>query len=169
MEADLTDGVVVLRPIRADDADAYFEQQDEEMVARFEWNSPAGLPALREALGRWEEAWRVDSDERNFAIELAETGGMIGDCEVELRSDGLVNVMYAVFAPWRRRGFATRAVRLLADYAAEAFGNKPLVFRVHPDNAGSIAVARAVGAVIEGTETSKAGRELERWVRRSPT
>ena len=168
MHVELTDGVVLLRPVRAGDAQVYFEQQDLEMVARFEWAGPAQLPRLRETFAAWEASWRNGGDERNFVIELAGTGEVIGDCEVELRPDGLVNVMYVVFAPWRGMGYATRTVQLLVDYAAEAFPNKPLVFRVHPDNAGSVALARAVGAALEGTEASKSGRLLERWVRRPP-
>ena len=168
MERELTDGVVVLRPIRSEDAETYFEHQDDDMIDRFEWAGPVELPKLREVFARWEANWRVGGDERNFAIELAGTGEMVGDCEVELRSDGLVNVMYVVFAPWRGQGLATRAVQLLADHAAEAFAGKPLLFRVHPDNAPSVAVARSVGAVVEGIETSKTGRLLERWVRRPP-
>ena len=59
---------------------------------------------------------------------------MIGDCEIEAREDGYLNIMYAVFRPWRGRGVATRAGRLLLKYAATEFPDHVPLFRVHPGN-----------------------------------
>src|SRR4051812_31667635 len=109
----LGDDVVLLRPIRMGDVEPYVHGQDAEMADRFEWAGPTTVDEVRRAVGRWVESWEVGT-ERNFAIIDRATGEMIGDCEIELRDDGFVNVMYAVFATWRRRGIATRAVRLLA-------------------------------------------------------
>ena len=78
-----------------------------------------------------------------------------------MREDGFVHVLYAVFAPWRGRGVATRAVRLLADYSAEVFPYRPLLFRVERDNVASLAVARSVGAIVTGEEVASDGRRLQ--------
>jgi RimJ/RimL family protein N-acetyltransferase len=160
----LSDGVVLLRPIERSDIESYVARQDAEMVRRFEWSGPASAEDVRRGVSRWVESWRHGGSERNFAIVDPATGEMIGDCELELRDDGFVNVMYAVFEGWRRRGVATRAVRLLADHAAEVFPGRPLLFRIHPDNEGSKGVARALGAEPAGTERSRHGLVLERWV-----
>lgn len=163
----LRDDAVVLRPITKGDIQSYLDRQDAEMASRFEWPGPATADDVQKAVSHWIESWECGGRERNFAIVDPSTGEMIGDCELELRSDGLVNVMYVVFSDWRRRGVAIRAVRLLADHAADVFPGHPLLFRIHPDNEGSRRVAQAVGAEWTGTELSRNGRLLERWVVRS--
>ena len=155
---------VVLRPIRMRDLDAYVERQDDEMADRFEWEGPATKDGVRATFARWVESWRTGGPERNFAIVDADSGEMIGDAELELREDGFVHVMYVVFGPWRRQGRATHAARLLVTYAAEAFPGRPLLFRIHPDNAGSVRVATALGAEQDGSERSRTGRRLDRYV-----
>src|SRR5205823_6659466 len=71
------------------------------------------------AVDRWVRAWEQGDGERNFAIVLLATGEVVGDCEVERQPDGLVNVMYVVFAPWRGTGYGSRAVQLLIGHAAK--------------------------------------------------
>ena len=164
----LSDGIILLRPIRLADVDRYVELQDLEMADRFEWPGTATRATVEEAIRRWVESWRTGGDERNFAVVEAASEEMIGDCEVELRPDGYVNVMYAVFDRWRRQGIASRAASLLAEYAGQAFPGRPLLFRMHPDNVGSIAVAESLGARRVGSETSPTGRELEWWVAAPP-
>lgn len=164
----LSDGVVLLRPIALSDVESYVARQDAEMARRFEWSGPATVEDVRGGVSRWVESWSSGGSERNFAIVDPSTGDMIGDCELELRDDGFVNVMYAVFNGWRQRGVATRAVRLLAQHSAEVFPGHPLLFRIHPDNEGSKGVAQAVGAELAGTELSRNGLVLERWVATLP-
>lgn len=160
----LTDGVVLLRPITMADVDPYLERQDPEIARRFEWTGPASVEDVRSAVTRWVASWSTGGRERNFAIVDPATSEVIGDSALELRDDGFVNVMYAVFSDWRRRGVATRAVRLLAAHASEVFPGSALLFRIHPDNEASARVARAAGAERIGTESSPTGRLLERWV-----
>lgn len=155
-----SDGVLAIRPISVLDAGVIVDAQDAQMVRRFGWRAPLTLPASQVVVRRWVRSWQSLGPERNFAIVDDVTGQTIGDCEAELRVDGFVHVMYAVFAPWRGRGVAKRAVRLLADYSAEAFPNCPLLFRVERDNVASLAVARSVGAVMAGEEVASDDRRL---------
>lgn len=159
----LTDGVVSLRPFAESDVEPYVSQQDAEMARGFEWAGAATVAEVRAAGERWAESWRTQGVERNFAIVDCRTGEMIGNCEAEARPDGYVNVMYAVFSRWRRRGVATRALRLLLAYAAAEFPNHRPLFRVHPDNEASLAVARRCGATVTRTELPSSGRELQ-WL-----
>lgn len=164
--ADLTleDDVLLLRPIALEDVAVYLERQDAEMAARFEWAGPAQERDVRAAVERWVASWACHGPEQNFAITCRRTGEMVGDCELELREDGFVNVMYVVFSGWRAQRVGTRAVRLLVQHAAHAFPGRPLLFRMHPDNEGSIRVARAAGATRAGSELSRSGHVLDRWV-----
>ena len=120
-----SDGVLAIRPISVLEAVVIVDAQDAQMVRRFGWGAPLTLPASQVVVRRWVRSWQSLGLERNSAIVDEVTGQMIGDCETELRGDGFVHVLYAVFAPWRGRGVAERAVRLMADYSAEAFLSFP--------------------------------------------
>ena len=164
MDVYLDDGVIALRPVSIGDAVPYALFQDAEMWDRFEWGGPATQEQIGAAMTRWVQAWECGAGERNFAVLLSDTSEVVGDGEVELRADGLVNVMYVIFVPWRGNGYAKRVARLLVGYAAGAFPGSQLVFRIHPDNVASSAVARAAGAAVVGQEKSKTGRSLDRWI-----
>ena len=163
-EVVLEDGTVTLRPFRASDVDVYVREQDRVMAEGFEWDGPATMEVVSAACVRWTESWRVEGPERNFAIVDFRSGEVVGDCEVEAREDGYVNVMYAVFASWRGRGLATRTAQLLVAYATHEFPDHTPLFRVHPTNVASLAVARRCGATPEGEEVSTRGHVLTRLV-----
>jgi RimJ/RimL family protein N-acetyltransferase len=156
----LSDGVVLLRPFHESDVDIYVARQDGAMADGFEWDGPATIDDVAAACARWTESWRTNGPERNFAIVDAPSDEVIGDCEVEARPDGYVNVTYVVFGRWRGNGVATRAARLLLAYAATEFPDHTPLFRVHPENAASLAVARSCGAMPSGREESPKGRDL---------
>jgi ribosomal-protein-alanine N-acetyltransferase len=52
---------------------------------------------------------------------------------------------YAIFAPYRGRGYATDAARMLMDLAEKRAGVRHFVLGISPTNAPSLAVARKLG------------------------
>lgn len=56
-----------------------------------------------------------------------------------------VELGYAIFAPYRGRGFATDAARILMDMAENRAGVRHFVLAVSPTNAASLAIARKLG------------------------
>lgn len=56
-----------------------------------------------------------------------------------------VELAYGIGAPFRRRGLASRAVRLMLPHAFHDARVRRAVLRIEPDNAASAAVARATG------------------------
>lgn len=64
--------------------------------------------------------------------------------------DDEVNLGYNVFAPHRRRGYATRAVLLLIEHLRKHSDWRVATLLIHPDNARSLAVAHRAGFVQVG-------------------
>lgn len=56
-----------------------------------------------------------------------------------------VELAYGIGAPYRRRGLASRAVRLMLPHAFHDARVSRAVLRIEPDNAASAAVARGTG------------------------
>lgn len=57
---------------------------------------------------------------------------------------------YAIGAAHRRRGLATRAVRLMTDYTCRVLDVHQVLLRINPANTANVAVARACGFELTG-------------------
>jgi RimJ/RimL family protein N-acetyltransferase len=142
----LSDDVVLLRPLTSDDLDAWLAGGDE-----------AGPRSdVEGASADWPESWRTGRGVRHWAICEQETGAIVGGVQLRDVGEHEVELSYAVFEPWRRRGIATRACRLALGYAA-GMGRRNAVFNVRQGNTASLAVARKLGAAVTGIEITEDG------------
>ncbi|TDC36631.1 GNAT family N-acetyltransferase [Micromonospora sp. KC213] len=148
----LTDGVVILRPLGPDDVDVMYRLHTlAEVVA----NQAPPVPPTRAAIERRcrtaESAWLTGVVARLLIVDAA-SGEPAGSCGLS-RSDpasGEGSVGYALSPGWRGRGYATRALRLLAGWAFGPVGMARLVAGTLPDNTASHRVLEKVGFRREG-------------------
>lgn len=136
---ELRDGDLLLRPIARGDADALAAACDDPEIARFipVMPSPYSLADALSWVERCEQVWRR-GESRPFAITDAETGELLGSIELNT-SAGMVG--YWVAAGARRRGIATRALRLVCG----SWPDRPLRLTTHPANLASQRVAEKAG------------------------
>ena len=75
------------------------------------------------------------------------TGEPAGSCGLSYTdvASGEASIGYALLPDWRGRGYATRAVRLLAGWAFGAGRHRPAVAGTVPDNTASHRVLERVG------------------------
>ena len=142
----LSDGVVTLRAKARTDVDALTAACQDPEIPR--WTLVPD-PYRREDALSWLAATELELD-AGFAIDwlavdeadrlLASIGLMGID-----REHGTGEIGYWVAREARGRGVATRAVRLVRDWAASELGLTTLELVIHEDNAPSHAVARAAG------------------------
>ncbi len=173
----LTTERLVIRPLRMEDLDAVHQLLDVDLAAAdMGTQGPAGR-ADRERLLLWstlnyqalETLYQPPYGDR--AIELAETGGLIGLCGFVpcLAPFGLLPTfaggvvgnddeplystefgLYWAVAPSRqRRGYATEAAWALIGYAFHELKLHRVVATTTYDNAASIAVMRRLGMTID--------------------
>jgi RimJ/RimL family protein N-acetyltransferase len=127
LERALSDGVVTVRPSTRADVSALIAGRD-EAFHRFLGDgdpdpSPTGCIVVADAIIGW-----VDYDHDRSWLEPQE-----------------VNVGYNVFEPFRGRGYATRAVRLLMRHLASDTDWQVATLLIHPENERSLALARRAG------------------------
>jgi RimJ/RimL family protein N-acetyltransferase/8-oxo-dGTP pyrophosphatase MutT (NUDIX family) len=147
----LTDGVVVLRPWRDEDIEPAVAGHDEEMARWFGW--PVDAPtyeAHRRAVEQWREAYDAGRSVVSFAIE--HEGTLVGSVEVRNIGNDTGALSWTLYAGQRGRGYATRAVRLLTDYAIDALGLQRVQAEVDVANERSLRVATRAGLRREGVK-----------------
>ena len=118
---ELTDGVVVLRPPRPNDAATIVAGRDAESERFLGAGDPDPRPEFCIVVDGTVVGW-VDHDvDRTWLLP------------------GQVNIGYHVFPDHRGRGYATRGVGLLLEWL-RARGVGAATFLVHPDNERSLAL-----------------------------
>jgi RimJ/RimL family protein N-acetyltransferase len=164
LDEPLTDGVVALREWSDADAPALIAPLNEPEIAR--WTrvpSPYTRGNAEEYLaGR--EPRRESGEELSLAIVSAASGELLGSIGVRVASQEHLRgeLGYLVFAPERRRGVATRAVRLVARFAFDQLGLLRVEILTATGNPASQRVAEKAGFTREGVLRSHTAGRGER-------
>jgi RimJ/RimL family protein N-acetyltransferase len=154
--AELTDGVVTLRRLRLSDADdVYALSQLPEVIATTVSDTP---PTRESAVARCAKVgyfWLIGA-RADLAICDAVSGAFAGHIGLFTeRPTGQAMIGYDVAREWRRRGFASRATRLLADWSLDHAGIARVVAGAAPDNIPSQRTLERAGLHREGYERSR--------------
>ena len=155
--SDLTDGVVLLRQPREADIEAIALGAGDPLVAKYTVvPSPYTEQDARDFVSKIEQHWD-EATAAVFGIFEAEAPadflGMIGlhDLVLEGTPGGSAEIGYWMSPGARRRGLATRAVRLVSTWAIDELGLARIQWCALPDNDASRIVAESVGYRVEGT------------------
>ncbi|GAB4105828.1 hypothetical protein GCM10028790_48470 [Micromonospora taraxaci] len=153
----LTDQVVALRRLAPGDAELMHRLHSRpEVVA----NQAPPVPPTREAIERRcrlaESGWLTGEIARLLITDVS-SGKPVGSCGLSYTdvAGGEASVGYALLPDWRGRGYATRAVRLLAAWAFGAAGIARLAAGTVPDNIASHRVLERVGFHSEGLQRGR--------------
>ena len=145
------DGAVRLRAWREEDFNAAVAGHDAQIARWFERDHPPTVDELKLLVGEWQAA---RSAGRALAANVVEAGGVaVGNVEATPLSDTTASLAWTLWAPYRGRGYATEAVRLLIDVTFEPVNTGGLELDevrafIHRDNHRSIALARRCHLVL---------------------
>jgi len=161
MAAELTDGVVSLRPPRSEDAADHLAGEDDE-IAKWLSGGWSTMETVQSYIRSCEEDWRGEGPRRAFGIFDCATNRLIGSIEANLAFPLLqptqANVSYGVFPAWRGNGIALRALRLMGAYLKGVSGMRQMVLRISCENAASLRVAEKSGFQLLGIFEESEGR-----------
>jgi RimJ/RimL family protein N-acetyltransferase len=159
-DLELSDGVVLLRRWRPTDVDALAEiWQDRELQGRFGVEPPvttgSSAAYIEGVAARWRDGLQV-------SVAVTVDGALVGGCDLDHLDTDRPDLGYWLAPEARGQGHATRAARLLLDWAAATLGVTDVCIEVEPDNASSIAVAARLGfARAEGAARTDGAHSLQ--------
>ena len=114
----LEDAVVRLDGHTADDLAVHLAGEDEETARRFGWwPAKSTEETVTHAFEEWAQDWIQQRPRRTFAVRRQQDRHLVGGCQLRMRPDLVGEVSYWTNASERRRGYASRALRLLIGYA----------------------------------------------------
>ena len=144
---ELRDEELLLRSLTDDDVPAVVAACQDPELARFIPGFPS--PYTESHARIWIDSRPSLDKARTFLIVDATDGDLYGAIEVRLGEVGSIG--YWIAAEARGRGIATRATRLLSEWALTEGGVERLELTTHPDNVASQRVAEKAGFTREGT------------------
>lgn len=143
-EVVISDGVIVLRPLNAEDAADHLAGEDAELV-RWLNGGPGTKESVRRHIAHVDQMWQNGGPIFTFAVRLLAENTLVGTIDVQLRQDAYrpdqANLAYGLYPTWRGHGFATRAVRLALEFLRPETTVHSALIRADPGNLSSAAVA----------------------------
>jgi RimJ/RimL family protein N-acetyltransferase len=153
----LTDGVIALLPLTEADVDDTFALRSlPDVIATSVPPQPPELASIARTCARAAYAW-LAGDRADLTLRDGATGAFTGEIGLHYSQPQLQEVMigYSMMPAWRGRGYATRAVRLIAEYAFEHAGVVRVIAGTAPDNAASARVLQRAGFQREGYQRAR--------------
>ena len=136
-----------LRLFTLADVQIMFELNSDPEIIKYAEATPAR--DLQEARQRLEQGPLADYENYGygrFAVELKETGKVIGFCGIKyLPEIDLPEVGYRYLKEYWGRGIGTEAARVCVHFARDDLKIKKLIALIVPENTGSIRVAEKLG------------------------
>lgn len=155
MEHRLTDGSILLRPYRAEDAEPMYAaiiESREQLIPWLPWCHDAyAIEETRGWIASREQALR-EQHEQSFLIVDAADGTILGGCGLNLVDllNRRANLGYWVRRSAEGRGIATAATKLVAAFGLGELGLIRIEILAAVDNVASRRVAIKAGAEPEG-------------------
>ena len=148
----LTTERLVLRPLTHQDAPALFAVFSDPAVVRY-WSADpwTDISFADTAIARAMESYRDETDIR-FAIELAETGELIGTVNLHhfFNQNNRCELGYALGSPHWGRGYATEAIAAALEHGFHAAKLNRIEADIDPRNSASARVLEKLGFRKEG-------------------
>ncbi|MBF8192395.1 GNAT family N-acetyltransferase [Nonomuraea sp. K274] len=161
---ELSDGVVRLTPLTVEDAGDYHRMLADPSVAAYSVTPPGPLED-DERRCRNTGYWWLSGQRIELAVRDAASGAFAGHLQLTqvVQALGQAMVGYSLLPEFRGRGFMTRAVGLLVDWAFANTALHRIVAGTDAGNAASQAVLERTGFRREGVHRELFMKEDGRW------
>lgn len=143
---------LILRPLTLWDAEDMFEYAHQEVTTRYLlWYPHTNISQTREHITRIKRSC-MSGNSLDFAIELKETGKMIGTCGFVYidKANRKAEAGYVLHPSYWNQGFATEALDTIIKYGFNKLDLSRIEARFIAENTASAAVMKKCGMSFEG-------------------
>ncbi len=149
-----TDGVITVRPFQPEDAPEVHAAVSESQDDAPQWLSDLkglSLSDVQDYIASQPQTWNEDKA-YNFTVLESSSNRIMGGCGLTQinRRHRYCNLYFWIRTSATRRGYATRAVVMMARFAFESMGMQRMEIVIEPENLASLRVAEKAGAISEG-------------------
>ncbi len=148
---------LILRPLRATDADDLFQYQSRaDVVTYIPWPERT-MEQVKEALikteAEFKDTFQNDHEYANYAWELKAGGQVIGQSNISLekKEHQSGEIGWVVNPDFKGKGYAVEATRKILDVGFNHYGLRRITAYIDIRNEPSIKLAKAIGMRHEGT------------------
>ncbi len=148
MSDELVTERLVLRELRAADADAMFAYRADPEIMRYQSWEPQSLDDVRAFIaGLATSEPYAPGTWRQLAITLRATGELIGDCGVHVPQHAVEQAEFGITlaSAYQGQGYAAEVIQALLRLAFDTLGKHRVFGSVDPRNAASVALMRRTG------------------------
>ena len=142
---------LILRPFNEDDAQDMFEgwASDPEVTKYLTWNTHQSIEETKYVIDMWIKEYE-QPERLNFAIELKDSGKLIGGIDVVGYEEGVPVIGYNLSRKYWNNGYMTEACKCLLNYL---FSNGYTQVRIDAaaKNTGSNKVIKKCGGALAET------------------
>jgi aminoglycoside 6'-N-acetyltransferase len=151
-ESELRSARLRLRPLEAADADRIAAYRSDAEVARYQsWDAPFSRAHAHALIASMSDADPRAPGWFQWAVELLDRPGIVGDLGVRLHSDRRqATIGYTIAAGEQRRGYGSEAVSRMLDHLFAERGLHRVAAECDARNEGSVRLLEAVGFRREG-------------------
>jgi RimJ/RimL family protein N-acetyltransferase len=145
---------LILRRFRAEDIATFVRYRADPAVARFQsWENFSEADGLEFLAAMNRQHPDTPGEWFQFAVELAATGAMIGDCALHALSESPreVEIGFTLAPEFQGHGYATEAVARILDYVFGPLTKERAIAITDVRNAPSIAVLERLGFMQDTT------------------
>lgn len=152
---DLYSARLWLRPFKPQDAPVFSKYRSDEQVALYQgWDAPYTLDQANTFIQVMEKAiFPTPGEWYQIAIELTETGQMIGDCAVHILDDDIprqAEIGFTLSPEYQGKGFAFEAVTTLLNYIFGDLGLHRVAAICDEENTSCVRLLEQIGMRQEG-------------------
>ncbi len=135
---------LVLRQVRADDAEIIFDYRNNALCARYQRGQTRDWDGICDLIQRRKQDVLSVKSSAMVAVALKDTDELVGEIQV-MPNDGAISLGYTFSYRHHRKGYAFEALSALTEYLHDAYPEWEFISFTERENEASMALLRKLG------------------------
>ena len=154
---------LILRNVCTADAEVMYDYRNDDRCAKYQRGQTKDLAGICDLVARRSKDNIQDKENFFVAVELKDTGNMIGEVVV-MPNDGCFSIGYTFHYAYHGKGYAYEALCLLTDLLHERYPHMEFISFTEPENIASMKLLKKLGYNDLGYEPKVESQVFGKWL-----